>query len=292
MKIINLSLLATAAILSATTYASTKGIDGVYGEDNRLDVFEVRDSAQVELSRSTAAMISPSNLKILADETIEISGKTLEARGVCSTERFAKQMSAANCSGFLVAPNVLVTAGHCIRTQADCDSYKWIFDFKVDHSEQGKVNVPTSSVYSCSRIIDRSLNNFTKDDYAVLELDRSVDDRRPLNFRRKGKISEGDKLVMIGHPTGIATKIAAGSEVRSLKGKYFVANLDAFGGNSGSAVFNADTHEIEGILVRGDTDYVYNSENKCNVVNVCEDEGCRGEDVTYITNISALKKIR
>lgn len=292
MKIINISLLATAAFLSANSFASTKGIDGVYGEDNRLDVFETTDSALVELSRSTAGMVSPNNMKLLANGDFKLTGKTLEARGICSTEKFSKQVSAANCSGFLVAPNVLVTAGHCIKTEADCQNYKWVFDFKVDHADQGDVTVPASSIYSCSKIIDRSLNNLTKDDYAVVELDRAVEDRSPLSFRRRGKVKEGASLVMIGHPTGIATKIAAGSKVRSLKGKFFVANLDAFGGNSGSAVFNADTHQIEGILVRGDTDYVYNSENKCNSVNYCADEGCRGEDVTFITNIPALKKIR
>ena len=35
----------------------------------------------------------------------------------------------------------------------------------------------------------------------------------------------------------------------------FVTSLDAFGGNSGSGVFNANTFEMMGILVSGAKDY-------------------------------------
>jgi V8-like Glu-specific endopeptidase len=128
----------------------------------------------------------------------------------------------------------------------------------------------------------------SKDDYAFIELDRKVNDRQPLKVRKTGKISKGASLVVIGHPTGLPTKIADGANVRTLQGKFFVANLDTFGGNSGSAVFNAETEEVEGILVRGETDYVYNSSLGCQVPNVCSNDACRGEDVTYITNVEGL----
>jgi len=286
-KIITISVLASM-VLSSTAMASQKGIDVIYGEDNRKDVFESTDSALVELSKSTAAMIGMENLKA-ANGEYRISAGTLESRGICSQERFSKQISAANCSGFLVAPNVLVTAGHCIKSDYDCSSYKWVFDYKVDHSDQGAINVPASSVYSCKKIITRSLDQLSKNDYAVIELDRKATDRRPLAFRKKGKVSKGASIAVIGHPTGLPTKIADGAKVRSLATKYFIANLDTYGGNSGSAVFNVKTSEVEGILVRGENDYVYDSKLGCQVSNKCTDTGCRGEDVTYITNIKELK---
>lgn len=287
MKIFSSFLTIAALVISAQAIANNKGMDVIYGEDNRQDVYASTNSAYVELSKSTAAMIDTGNLKSASNGEIKIDAETLEDRGICGKERFSKQISAANCSGFLVAPNVLVTAGHCIRSEADCRSYKWVFDYKVDYEDQGAINVPASSVYSCKKIIDRSLNGVTKDDYAVIELDRKVTDRRPLSFRRSGKVAKGASLVVIGHPTGLPTKIADGAKVRSLSTKYFVANLDTYGGNSGSAVFNANTSEVEGILVRGDTDYV--QQGSCQVSNVCTEQGCRGEDVTYITNIDALK---
>jgi V8-like Glu-specific endopeptidase len=285
--IFSISLLLTLS----SAFASQKGIDVIYGEDNRKDVFESRDSVLVELSKSTAAMIETGNLKAAGAGEIRISAETLQSRGICAQERFSKQISAANCSGFLVAPNVLVTAGHCIRSQYDCSSNKWVFDYKVDHAEQGAINVPTSSVYGCKKIIARSLDQATKDDWAVIELDRNVNDRQPLSFRKTGKIRKGTSVAVIGHPTGLPTKIADGAKVRSHSGKFFVANLDTYGGNSGSAVFNVKTGEVEGILVRGENDYVYDSKLGCQVSNKCPDSGCRGEDVTYITHIDALKNL-
>lgn len=289
MKMTKSLLVLASLILSSHLIAKVDGIKVIYGEDNRVDVFESTNASFIELSKSTAAMINGSNLKTLLRGEVEISGTTLQGRGVCAKERFSKQISAANCSGFLVGPNKLVTAGHCIKTEADCKSYKWVFDYKVDHADQGAVTVAKSSVYGCKKIISRSLDNMSKDDYAFIELDRKVEDRQPLKFRTSGKVAKGANLVVIGHPTGLPTKIADGAKVRSLQGKFFTANLDTYGGNSGSAVFNVDTEEVEGILVRGETDYVYNSTLGCQVSNVCSNDGCRGEDVTYITNVPGLK---
>lgn len=260
----------------------------IYGDDNRKDVYEAASNL-VELSKSTAAMISSDKLATNGAVTA-INGDTLESRGICGDERFAQQITAANCSGFLVSENVLVTAGHCIKNDADCASYKWVFDFKMDSASEDSMSVPTSDVYSCSRIISRTLDQMSKDDFAVIQLDRKVTDRRPLHFRRSGQIGVGEGVVVMGHPSGLPLKIADGANVRSRQAKFFVANLDTYGGNSGSAVFNAKTGDVEGILVRGENDYVQ-SERGCMVSNKCPADGCRGEDVTYITNIKALQNL-
>lgn len=72
---------------------------------------------------------------------------------------------------------------------------------------------------------------------------------------------------------------AGGAQVRNnTNDSYFVANLDIYGGNSGSSVLNAATGRVEGILVRGEADFVHNG--GCYVSAVCPTTGCRGEDVT------------
>lgn len=278
----------TFLLLSYNALASNKVI---YGSDDRKDVIESTNSMFVELSESTAGMIPHSLIKELDAKQVTIGGKTLEQRGMCSTERFAKQPTAANCSGFLVAKNLLVTAGHCIRSQSDCDSNAWVFDYKVDYEEQSEVIVDKTSVLKCKKIVSRSLDSATQNDFALLELEREVTDRKPLKFRREGKAEIGDQLVVIGHPTGLPTKIADGAAVRSINDVFLVANLDTYGGNSGSAVFNATTGVIEGILVRGETDYNYDYNLGCRVSNVEDNAGGRGEDVTLITNIAELASI-
>ena len=54
----------------------------------------------------------------------------------------------------------------------------------------------------------------------------------------------------------------------------FTANLDDHGVNSGSPVFDAASMVVEGILVRGDTDFVI--DGACMRSNVCSDAGCPG----------------
>ena len=282
--------MALLSLITALTSSPLMANDKVvYGDDNRVDVFESTNQLFVELAESTAAMISKGSIYATSNDEYSIRGSSLQARGMCSTERFAKQITAANCSGFLVGEDLLVTAGHCITGQSACNSYQWVFDFKVDYTDQFQVNVPSTSVYSCKRIISRTLDSSNGDDYALIQLDRKVTDRNVLSIRKSGAPSVGDNIVVIGHPTGLPTKIADGATIRTLEGKYFTANLDTYGGNSGSAVFNADTGVVEGILVRGATDYVYDSSRGCRVTNVIANDAGRGEDVTFITNIEELQ---
>lgn len=281
-----LSLLISA--FASAAMASSFSPKVIYGDDDRIDVYEETNENLVKLSASTAAMVPNGNLNRISDYEIELGGRSLEDRGICGTERFAKQPSAANCSGFLVGKNKLVTAGHCMRNQSACNGSVWVFDYKVDYADQAKVVVDTSNVYKCKRIISQTLDSSTKDDYALIELERDAEDREPLKFRTEGAPKKGDNIVVIGHPSGLPTKIAGGAAIRSVNSVYFQANLDTYGGNSGSAVFNADTGLIEGILVRGERDYVRDSARGCQVSNVIANNGGRGEDVTRITNIKEL----
>lgn len=99
----------------------------------------------------------------------------------------------------------------------------------------------------------------------------------------------GEGLFVVGHPSGLPTKVAGGTEVvGNDEDNFFTALLDTFGGNSGSAVFNSETLEVEGILVRGARDYVYDSEASCYRVNHCEGQsplGCDGESVSRMSSV-------
>ena len=203
------------------------------------------------------------------------------------------------CSGFLVGPDLLVTAGHCMRGGPDsetnvnmnCKTNLWVFDYRQDliGDNPDEVFVNSKSVYKCAKVISQVLDQSTKNDFALIKLERVVEDREPLKFRTEGKIEDATEIVVIGHPSGLPTIISDGAQVRTNTNPYFfVANLDTFGGNSGSAVFDSETGLVEGILVRGENDYQYNPERGCTEVFKCENDKCRGEDVTRITMIPEL----
>lgn len=202
---------------------------------------------------------------------------------VCPTERFAQQYVLPFCTGFLVQPDVVVTAGHCIASQLDCEKTSFVFDFGIyEGGSQAPTQISKSKVYSCKKLLGRALGGNTDPDWAVVQLDRLVCDRDALPLSQR-KASSGNPLVLIGHPSGLPTKVADGANVRDLYTHFFDANLDSYGGNSGSPVFNANTGEIFGILVRGEKDFV--DQGSCKVSNRCSNTGCFGEDVTYIEKV-------
>lgn len=259
----------------------------IYGIDDRMDVYESSDSLMKELTRSTAAQIINRNL-ILEGDTYTINTRTLEEDGICSSERFSKQLAAANCSGFLISPDTLVTAGHCINTVNDCQQHAWVFDYANTSEEKSTFSFKQDQVYHCTKIIAREKNLADMNDYAVLKLDRPVAGRTPLKFRTDGKPADDAVFTVIGHPTGLPAKITSGADMRNNTNPiFFTTNADTYGGNSGSAVIDSRTGVVEGILVRGDQDYVQ-SVDSCLISVHREQNGGRGEDVTRITNINLM----
>lgn len=284
MKIL-LGILTLALTFNA--FANNKVI---YGDDNRTEVINA-SSKYRQLARSTAAMVPESKLNYsdLSERFNLDTSETLEGRGICSNERFAQQPTVALCSGFLIAEDVLVTAGHCIKDMTDCTRNKWVFDYKITNGNDVNTEINKDNVYSCKSILAQKLEN-NGQDYAVIKLDRAVYGREPLKFRRDSKVTAGTSILVIGHPSGLPTKIADDANIREIsENGYFVTNLDTYGGNSGSAVINKSTGEVEGILVRGEKDYEYNYQAGCAQSNRCSNSGCRGEDVTTITSIGFIQ---
>lgn len=104
----------------------------IYGVDNRKDLYEISQPQVREQARSTAALISNSRLSENGGGFIDISSQDFgEAYGLCSSERFREQPSAAFCSGFLIGEDLLVIAGHCLRTEVQCKNTGFVFDFAL-----------------------------------------------------------------------------------------------------------------------------------------------------------------
>lgn len=258
----------------------------VYGSDDRRDLYQVSDPRLLRLAASTVALVKDGALNAQPGG-FTLAGKNFgEEYGLCANEPFRDQQASAFCSGSLVGPDLILTAGHCIRTADDCASTSFVFGFAVTAPGATKTSFAANDVYHCGAIVAREEKS-TGADYALIKLDRAVVGREPLEVRRQGEVSLGQGLVVIGHPSGLPSKIAGGGIVRGVASPdFFVSNLDTYGGNSGSAVFNADTGVIEGILVRGDTDFQRVGGCVASVLRPAD--GGRGEDVTRISKVKDL----
>lgn len=260
----------------------------IYGSDDRLDEYEVNDADILAVGDSTAALVSVYDLFDNGDGTFSLPSATfaevyLANNGwpLCSDEPFRDQPVSAYCSGFLVAPDLIATAGHCQYT-CNPEDIAVVFGFVMLDANTAVITIDSSEVYYTSEVI-RGV-----EDWMLIRLDREVTNHNPLAVRSTGKVADGEPLMVIGHPMGLPRKYAGGASVReNSESGYFQANLDTYTSNSGSAVFNANTLEVEGILVRGQVDFV--PDGDCDRSNVCPDTGCpEWEDVTRTTEFTDL----
>ena len=259
----------------------------IYGDDNRHELYQEKNATIAALADSTAAVLEEASVGPNVGGYREIKGITFQKQNsLCADEPFAQQITAAFCSAFLVAPNAVATAGHCIRSAKDCSTTMFAFGYSYKTAASNPKRVPAGEVYRCKQIIRREENSGAAD-FAIIQLDRVVSGHAPLSVRKTGKIGNGEPLVVIGYPSGLPLKIADGARVRDTNpAQFFIANLDTYGGNSGSAVFNTVTKVVEGILVRGEQDFALDPKG-CMRSNKCASDACRGEDVTRITEAVA-----
>lgn len=270
-------------LVSSSALAATPKV--IYGQDDRKEVSEYPNRNIQKLANSVAGRVSDYSLY-----TSRISGfsdysrTTLdEAINACPGERFADQPVLMSCTGFLVGDDLLVTAGHCMRSYSDCASNQWVFGFTA-----GKSLISNNDIYQCAGIVAKeevSIPLLGTTDYAIIKLDRKVKGRTPLKFRTKGRVKNGTEVLVIGHPMGLPLKIADNATVSGSFGKTFKTDLDTYGGNSGSPVLDANTGLVEGILVQGSQDLSYGS---CTSSRM--DDGAN-EIVYKITRLKALQKL-
>lgn len=269
------SLLVAALALISVAHATTPVI---YGDDNRVEVVESKSALFKTLAASTAAQVSKQYISAMSGKVL-FDSQTLNdyiqmkyGPSLCEGEKFKEQVAVGNCSGFLVAPDILVTAGHCYASN-ECDTYDWVFNYKTARAGDKTVTVNENDVYNCKEVIAHE--TFGKD-FAVIRLDRPVKGVTPLKVAKKTP-GVGTSLVLIGHPSGLPTKIADGATVQKVISTGFKANVDSFGGNSGSAVFNDKTGEVVGILVNGADDYSIDSAVGCvRVAKLSQNDGKEG----------------
>ena len=259
--------------------------------DDRMDYGTIWNEDIKKRAKASVALLSPSVLKKVNDD-FRIEAKSLrEEYNLCPGQRFEKQLSAAYCSGILVSNDIVLTAGHCLNevhasNLPSVDKVHFVFGYTAQNEKSpGQISFPGKFVFKGKELIAGKLSPKSDggEDWALVRLERSVPKSlaEPVT-RSKGKISDSTKVYVLGYPNGIPLKYAAGATVTENKSsQYFVANLDTFGGNSGSGVFKEGTNELTGILVRGFTDY-YTTEAGCVKAYRCSSTGCAGEEVTRV----------
>lgn len=168
---------------------------------------------------------------------------------------FLDQPTGAKCSGFLIAPDMLVTAGHCVENIQEANKYVWVFDYTDELSnvpDESYIELDPAQIFEVSEVILSEYNDEEKVDYAFLRLDRKTS-RTPFRFRTSGNAKINTKVATIGSPNGLPLKYDDKAKIVDYSSEnWFKSNIDTFNGSSGSPVFNLNGF-VEGIHVRGAT---------------------------------------
>jgi V8-like Glu-specific endopeptidase len=266
----------------------------VYGTDGRTDYYASTDATWRQIVQSsTVALIDRSGVSVRDPNNVQVSGSTLVEQGICSTERFADQLSAASCSGVLIDDDLVLTAGHCAENLTMCRSYSYVFRFYME--AEGRVATITSEdVFTCAELVTQRSTDDR--DYAVIRLDRAATPRHQhVTVQRTAEaLATGQSLILIGFPSGLPAKIDTGGKVVNARRStldYFIATVDSFSGNSGSSIFDAQGRVV-GTLTSGQEDYI--DRGSCAVVNRLADDGSQGgETAMYAFRaIQALCAVR
>lgn len=262
----------------------------VYGSDDRTEVYAHPDATLVDLAqRSTAVMVSRNWIDRSDPEDVQLSGPTLQRfKNLCDGERFAEQPSVGSCSATLIAPDLVLTAGHCVHSAAACDRVSFVFHFYYEND--GELSqITEDDVYDCSEVLTSRSEGANGDDFSIVRLDREVSGGQlPAPVNAATKLQNGSKLEVIGYPSGIPAKIDSNGLLQAQHEPYsFKATMDTFAGNSGSGVYDKD-HQLVGVLVAGNADYVQSSEG-CARVNYLNEGRVTSEVVVYFARaLSAL----
>jgi hypothetical protein len=256
----------------------------IFGADERLD-FGAMSSQEQARSRAVAIHAFSSGVSCaggtctLANAPFNTSPEGLR---LCSGVRFRGQdyATSGNCSAWLVAPNLVATAGHCIDTST-CSTSRYIFGFTAAADGTGEVtSFPQSDVYSCSSVVTRVYdgNNPTNSDYALVKLDRVVSGQTPFFVRYLGEPALNLQLNMYGHPSALPKKITRNAWIQNAtSAQRLYANGDIFGGNSGGPVIDLATGVGEGIVVTQPVprfSLSSDAQGSCHVYRTCPDTGC------------------
>lgn len=250
----------------------------IYGEDDRhlVDATIPREISM--LARSVGALFLKGDVSFRNGQMWRESDSLGQAYGLCSHERFINQPSSAECTGFLITPTRMVTAGHCLQAPITCNDIIWAFDYtEGQYSWDGeRLGLPQSKTYRCKKILARHNNRHL--DYAVIELDRPVEDRWPLKLGNTAHLQPGEEIFALGFPQGIPMIWSSVGKVRRHEGRFKIfAQIDLSEGNSGSPIFASKSFDVLGVLIEGEEDLRRNRKNSCKESVLCDQEGCHGE---------------
>jgi hypothetical protein len=175
--------------------------------------------------------------------------RAIVAKSVClfihvEIDEYNQQTDLSSCTGTLIAPDMVLCAGHCVSDPDDLNAHSGsvTFDFQTN-CDATRPTGYNPQFYKVNKVIRSSTGSL---DYSILQLKTPVVGV-PTVPMRSDLPFVGDQVFEVHHPQAIIKKISARhtgpqatiSSISSTSGFTFLfADCDLTGGSSGSALFD------------------------------------------------------
>jgi ribosomal protein L19 len=184
----------------------TKALKVIYGPDDRIDFYQETVIKKRKNSFGVVALVKKNKITESSNGIYSLSTVPFkDANNLCPKEPFVNQPIASFCSGFAISNNIIVTAGHCVKSEADLESIRFIFDFKAIDAVNVKTQFNHQLIFSGKRIISRGFDR-SGFDYAIIETNETIPNSRILSLNRNSTVNNEEDVYVIGHPAGLPLK--------------------------------------------------------------------------------------
>ena len=258
----------------------------IYGIDDRFEIDDWDEEGNAkELSRAVLSLYRKKNGDPAQSNKLPTP--------LCEEEPFRDQSRDALCTGILVAPDIVLTAGHCLKVNNQCKGLVWKFDYPSPKSTPSPLLEKEKNFYRCSHVIRPKDYYQNKSlDFVFVKLTEPVLEREPISLEeglQQVEIEDNEKIFAIGNPSGLPLKVMKGRVTVKSEGEYFFkTNIDSYRGNSGGPIFTSKESRLIGLLLSGEKDFEFDSLRSCYYSKKClegEESGCSGEKAISISKI-------
>lgn len=143
--------------------------------------------------------------------------------------KFYAPQGSGSCSGTMIAPDLFLTAGHCVEPEHT------FLQVEMNYQDTNSGAPRDIEWFNVTEVVEDEIAGL---DYAILRVQGDPGLRFGMTTPVARSVDTGTQLAIIQHPAGIRKVIDAGTALSSAGDRLYYGNIDTYGGSSGSGILD------------------------------------------------------